>query len=61
VLGDSMAMPVGSMVKKFRPEFDEAIERGVPGGSLGAASGEPAIVPPGARSVPMPARAGAVA
>jgi NADH-quinone oxidoreductase subunit F len=61
VLGDSMAMPVGSMVKKFRAEFDEAIERGVPGASLVAPSGEPAIVPPGARSVPMPARAGAVA
>ena len=26
VLGDSMAMPVGSMVAKFRPEFEEAIE-----------------------------------
>jgi NADH-quinone oxidoreductase subunit F len=30
VLGDSMAAPVGSMVEKFRQEFDEAIERGVP-------------------------------
>jgi NADH:ubiquinone oxidoreductase subunit F (NADH-binding) len=29
VLGDSMAMPVGSMVDKFRDEFDEAIETGV--------------------------------
>jgi NADH-quinone oxidoreductase subunit F len=28
VLGDSMAMPVGSMVAKFRGEFEEAIERG---------------------------------
>ena len=27
VLGDSMAMPVGSMVAKFRGEFEEAIER----------------------------------
>ncbi len=27
VLGDSMAMPVGSMVKKFRGEFEEVIER----------------------------------
>jgi NADH-quinone oxidoreductase subunit F len=27
VLGDSMAMPVGSMVKKFRSEFEEHIER----------------------------------
>jgi NADH-quinone oxidoreductase subunit F len=26
VLGDSMAMPVGSMVKKFRGEFEQAIE-----------------------------------
>jgi NADH-quinone oxidoreductase subunit F len=30
VLGDSMAMPVGSMVQKFRSEFDEAIQHGVP-------------------------------
>ena len=27
VLGDSMAMPVGSMVEKFRAEFDEALEQ----------------------------------
>jgi NADH-quinone oxidoreductase subunit F len=27
VLGDAMAMPVGSMVKKFRAEFEEEIER----------------------------------
>jgi NADH-quinone oxidoreductase subunit F len=26
VLGDSMAMPVGSMVRKFRDEFEQAIE-----------------------------------
>jgi NADH-quinone oxidoreductase subunit F len=26
VLGDSMAMPVGSMVKRFRDEFEDAIE-----------------------------------
>jgi NADH-quinone oxidoreductase subunit F len=34
VLGDSMAMPVGSMVKRFRAEFEEAIEQareGAPG------------------------------
>jgi NADH-quinone oxidoreductase subunit F len=61
VLGDSMAMPVGAMVKKFRDEFMGAIEHGVPGASLGPSSGEPAIVPPGARSEPMPVRAGAVA
>jgi NADH-quinone oxidoreductase subunit F len=28
VLGDSMAMPVGSMVAKFRDEFEQAIEAG---------------------------------
>jgi NADH-quinone oxidoreductase subunit F len=61
VLGDSMAMPVGSMVEKFRSEFDEAIEHGVPGATLGASSGALAIVPPGARSEPMPVRAGEVA
>jgi len=27
VLGDSMAMPVGSMIKHFRPEFEEHMER----------------------------------
>jgi NADH-quinone oxidoreductase subunit F len=27
VLGDSMAMPIGSLVKKFRSEFEEHIER----------------------------------
>ena len=30
VLGDSMAMPVGSMVQKFREEFMEAIQGGLP-------------------------------
>ena len=59
VLGDSMAMPVGAMVEKFRDEFIEAIQHGVPGGSLGAPSGDPAIAP--GDQQPMPARAGAVA
>ena len=27
VLGDSMAMPVSAMVKKFRPEFEEYVRR----------------------------------
>ncbi len=43
VLGDSMAAPVGSMVEKFRDEFDEAIEHGVPslnGGSTSRAQRE---------------------
>jgi NADH-quinone oxidoreductase subunit F len=47
VLGDSMAMPVGSMVEKFREEFDQALERGVPGASAEGASAGPEIAPPG--------------
>ena len=27
LLGDSMAMPVGSMIKHFRPEFETHIDR----------------------------------
>ena len=57
VLGDSMAMPVGSMVQKFRNEFMEAIEHGVPGATLGAPSGGTAIAPPG-REQPLQARVG---
>jgi NADH-quinone oxidoreductase subunit F len=60
VLGDSMAMPVGAMVEKFRDEFLEAIQHGVPGAPLGAPSGDTAIAPPGGDQ-PLPARAGAVA
>jgi NADH-quinone oxidoreductase subunit F len=26
VLGDAMAMPVGSMIEKFRPEFEQYME-----------------------------------
>ena len=36
VLGDSMAAPVGSMVEKFREEFDEALEKGVPSMDVGS-------------------------
>ncbi|MDP9228780.1 MAG: NADH-quinone oxidoreductase subunit NuoF [Actinomycetota bacterium] len=36
VLGDSMAAPVGAMVQKFRPEFEQALERGVPTQGNGA-------------------------
>jgi NADH-quinone oxidoreductase subunit F len=60
VLGDSMAMPVGSMIEKFRSEFDEALQRGVPGAHTGTTSGGPEIKPPGGDE-PMPARAGVVA
>jgi NADH-quinone oxidoreductase subunit F len=27
VLGDAMAMPIASMIQKFRPEFEEYIEQ----------------------------------
>jgi NADH-quinone oxidoreductase subunit F len=27
VLGDAMAMPIGSMIAKFRPEFEQHIEK----------------------------------
>jgi NADH-quinone oxidoreductase subunit F len=37
VLGDSMAMPIGSMVKKFRQEFEEHIERARELSGLGTA------------------------
>ena len=30
VLGDSMAMPIGSMIEKFRPEFEEHMEAAAP-------------------------------
>ena len=36
VLGDSMAMPVGSMVKKFRDEFEAAIDAGRARGAAAA-------------------------
>jgi NADH-quinone oxidoreductase subunit F len=57
VLGDSMAMPIGSMVKKFRGEFMEAIEHGVPGAGLPPPTSDHAIAPPGGDQ-PLPARVG---
>src|SRR5918997_4897768 len=47
VLGDSMAMPVSSMVKKFREEFEEAIARArdaAPGPIDVAGADEPPLV-----------------
>jgi NADH-quinone oxidoreductase subunit F len=41
VLGDSMAMPIGSMVKKFRAEFEEHIERAREQRGLGLATPVP--------------------
>lgn len=45
VLGDSMAMPVGSMVKRFRSEFEEAIERGREAAPPPLEDAEPATPP----------------
>ena len=46
VLGDSMAMPIGSMVKHFREEFEAHIERAREASDLGtvAPAPEPAAV-----------------
>ena len=41
VLGDSMAMPIGSLVRKFRSEFEEHIERARAERGLGVATPEP--------------------
>ena len=52
VLGDSMAMPVGSMVEKFRDEFDDALENGVPsdsGNGHAAAAPTTSASPPATR------------
>ena len=37
VLGDAMAMPIGSMIKLFRDEFEEHIEAARESNGLGAA------------------------
>jgi NADH-quinone oxidoreductase subunit F len=41
VLGDSMAMPIGSMVQKFRAEFEEHIERARERNELATVAPEP--------------------
>jgi NADH-quinone oxidoreductase subunit F len=40
VLGDSMAMPIGSMIKHFRPEFEQHIEQARERADRAAAVGE---------------------
>ena len=52
VLGDSMAMPVGSMVRRFRAEFEEAIAqaRAASAGPLGTAPADETPVPLGVGS-----------
>jgi len=41
VLGDSMAMPVSAMVKKFRPEFEEAMASAAEESRIAAVQGVP--------------------
>jgi NADH-quinone oxidoreductase subunit F len=49
VLGDAMAMPIGSMIAKFRPEFEAHIEAARARSGLGAATGsEDALAAQGA-------------
>src|ERR1700684_3396185 len=43
VLGDAMAMPIGSLIAKFREEFEEHIEQARVRNGLGAGAPEPAL------------------
>jgi len=53
VLGDAMAMPIGSMIAKFREEFEEHIEQArMRRGTNGAAASELALAAQGALSEP---------
>jgi NADH-quinone oxidoreductase subunit F len=44
VLGDAMAMPIGSMVAKFRAEFEEHIERRRAERDRAVPDAEPALI-----------------
>jgi NADH-quinone oxidoreductase subunit F len=44
VLGDSMAMPVGAMVRKFRDEFEQLLYTQDAGERIGAVVGEPSEI-----------------
>jgi hypothetical protein len=44
VLGDAMAMPIGSMIAKFREEFEEHIEAARAARGLGDAAGSDAAL-----------------
>ena len=48
VLGDSMAMPVGAMVRKFRDEFEEAIAAAAPAQAEESDMDPPGLPRPGA-------------
>ena len=58
VLGDAMAMPIGSMIAKFRDEFEQHIEAARMRNNLTVASvpaDEQALLAQGARLMPRPA------
>jgi NADH-quinone oxidoreductase subunit F len=53
VLGDAMAMPIGSMIAKFREEFEEHIERARAARGLnGRGASEPALAAQGVDQAP---------
>jgi hypothetical protein len=53
VLGDAMAMPIGSMIAKFREEFEEHIERArARRGTGGSAASDIALAAQGAGQAP---------
>jgi NADH-quinone oxidoreductase subunit F len=47
VLGDAMAMPIGSLIAKFREEFEQHIEAARARNDLGPSTPEPAVPPEG--------------
>jgi NADH-quinone oxidoreductase subunit F len=54
VLGDSMAMPIGSMIEKFRPEFEQHMEEARRRNGIDLDGVEPATLASDDHSGPMP-------
>ena len=54
VLGDSMAMPIGSMIEKFRPEFEQHMEEARRRNGVDLNGVEPAALASDDHSGPMP-------
>ena len=54
VLGDSMAMPIGSMIEKFRPEFERHMEEARRRNGIDLNGLEPAALASDDHSGPMP-------
>jgi NADH-quinone oxidoreductase subunit F len=57
VLGDSMAMPIGSMIEKFRPEFEQHMEEARRRHGIDLGGMEPAALASDDHSGPMPLHA----